>query len=159
MTVSGNLAFQSGALYLVQVNPATASIANVTGTATLAGNVLAAFAPALYGDTTTSCIGRGLGGTTFNGRHRPPAGRLPARLGYTATDVSSTSPLPRWRHHPQPAQPQSAGSPTRSTNNLQPRRRAAAELLPCSASPAAIDQHADAVAGEAATGAEQGAST
>ena len=48
MTVAGNLAFQSGALYLVQVNPATASIANVTGTATLAGNVLANFAPGSY---------------------------------------------------------------------------------------------------------------
>ncbi len=37
ITVSGNLAFQSGALYLVQLNPATASFANVTGTATLGG--------------------------------------------------------------------------------------------------------------------------
>jgi len=37
MTVNGNLAFQSGALYLVQLNPATASFANVTGTATPGG--------------------------------------------------------------------------------------------------------------------------
>jgi autotransporter-associated beta strand protein len=37
MTVLGSLAFQSGAIYLVQVNPATASSANVTGTATLGG--------------------------------------------------------------------------------------------------------------------------
>jgi hypothetical protein len=39
MTVAGNLAFQSGALFLVQVNPSTASTANVTagGSATLAG--------------------------------------------------------------------------------------------------------------------------
>ena len=36
MTVAGNLAFQSGALYLVQL-AATASIANVTGTATPGG--------------------------------------------------------------------------------------------------------------------------
>jgi uncharacterized protein with beta-barrel porin domain len=43
MTVQGNLAFQSGALYLVQVNPSNASSANVTagGTATLAGTVQA----------------------------------------------------------------------------------------------------------------------
>ncbi|MFX8774344.1 hypothetical protein ABTM73_19235, partial [Acinetobacter baumannii] len=33
MTVAGNLAFQSGAIYLVQVNPSTASLASVTGTA------------------------------------------------------------------------------------------------------------------------------
>jgi autotransporter-associated beta strand protein len=46
MTVGGNLAFQSGALYVVQVNPSTASSTNVTagGTATLAGTVQAAFA-------------------------------------------------------------------------------------------------------------------
>jgi hypothetical protein len=37
MTVAGNLAFQSGAIYLVQLNPTTASFANVTGTATLGG--------------------------------------------------------------------------------------------------------------------------
>ena len=37
MTVSGSLAFQSGAFYLVQLNPATSSFANVTGTATLGG--------------------------------------------------------------------------------------------------------------------------
>jgi uncharacterized protein with beta-barrel porin domain len=37
MTVAGNLAFASGALYLVQINPATTSLANVTGTVTLGG--------------------------------------------------------------------------------------------------------------------------
>ena len=45
MTVQGNLAFQSGALYLVQVNPSTASSTNVSGTATLAGTVQANFLP------------------------------------------------------------------------------------------------------------------
>ena len=38
MTVTGNLAFQSGAFYVVQVNPTTASITNVSGTASLAGH-------------------------------------------------------------------------------------------------------------------------
>jgi T5SS/PEP-CTERM-associated repeat protein/autotransporter-associated beta strand protein len=37
MAVAGSLAFQSGALYRVQVNPATSSFASVTGTATLGG--------------------------------------------------------------------------------------------------------------------------
>jgi hypothetical protein len=37
MTVAGNLAFQSGAFYAVQVNSTTASFANVTGIATLGG--------------------------------------------------------------------------------------------------------------------------
>jgi autotransporter-associated beta strand protein len=40
MTVSGSLALASGALYLVQVNPTTASFAKVTGTATLGGATL-----------------------------------------------------------------------------------------------------------------------
>jgi autotransporter-associated beta strand protein len=44
-TVAGNLAFQSGTLYLVQLNSATSTFANVTGTATLAGTVGASFAP------------------------------------------------------------------------------------------------------------------
>ena len=48
MTVAGNLAFQSGALYIVQVNPATASNTNVSGTASLAGTVRAVFAPGTY---------------------------------------------------------------------------------------------------------------
>jgi autotransporter-associated beta strand protein len=37
MTVQGSLALQSGAMYLVMLNPATASFANVTGAATLGG--------------------------------------------------------------------------------------------------------------------------
>jgi autotransporter-associated beta strand protein len=37
MTVSGNLAMQSGAQYVVALNPATSSFANVTGSATLGG--------------------------------------------------------------------------------------------------------------------------
>jgi autotransporter-associated beta strand protein len=44
MTVSGNLAFQSGALYLVQLNSTTSTFANVTGVATLAGTVGASLA-------------------------------------------------------------------------------------------------------------------
>ena len=45
MTVAGSLAFQSGALFLVQVNSSAASMANVTGTATLGGTVGTIFAP------------------------------------------------------------------------------------------------------------------
>ncbi|MDR3489089.1 MAG: autotransporter-associated beta strand repeat-containing protein, partial [Bradyrhizobium sp.] len=45
MTVAGNLAFQSGALYLVTLNSTASTFANVTGAATLAGTVGAAFVP------------------------------------------------------------------------------------------------------------------
>jgi autotransporter-associated beta strand protein len=48
INVAGSLAFQSGAFYLVQVNPSTASTTNVTGTTSLAGTVGAVFAPGSY---------------------------------------------------------------------------------------------------------------
>ena len=49
LAISGSLAFQSGAIYLVQVNPLTASFASATGTATLGGaTVNAVFASGSY---------------------------------------------------------------------------------------------------------------
>lgn len=45
ITVSGNLAFQSGALYLVGINSTTSTLANVTGTAALGGSVGVSVAP------------------------------------------------------------------------------------------------------------------
>jgi YVTN family beta-propeller protein/autotransporter-associated beta strand protein len=42
LAIDGNLAFQSGAIYMVAVNPSTASFATVTGTATLGGATVAA---------------------------------------------------------------------------------------------------------------------
>src|SRR6202790_4542623 len=49
MAVAGTLAFQSAALYLVQINPTTASFANVTGAAALGGvTVHASFAAGTY---------------------------------------------------------------------------------------------------------------
>ena len=92
MTVAGNLAFQSGALYLVQVDPSNASRANVTagGSATLAGTAVAAFAPGSYvtrSYTILSATG-GLGGSTFDAlaTSNLPAG-FTARLDYTNSDV------------------------------------------------------------------------
>jgi fibronectin-binding autotransporter adhesin len=92
MTVAGNLAFQSGALYVVQINPSSASSASVIagGNATLAGTVNAAFASGSYVSRTytiLSAIG-GLGGTTFNGltTSNLPAG-FTANLSYTDSDV------------------------------------------------------------------------
>jgi uncharacterized protein with beta-barrel porin domain len=48
MNFIGNLAFQPGAFYVVQVNPTTASTTNVFGTASLAGTAVANFAPGSY---------------------------------------------------------------------------------------------------------------
>ena len=92
MTIAGNLAFQSGALYVVQVNPATASSANVTagGSAALAGTVNAAFASGSYVSRTYTILSAagGLNGTTFNTltTSNLPAG-FTATLSYTATDA------------------------------------------------------------------------
>jgi uncharacterized protein with beta-barrel porin domain len=48
-SIIGNLALQSGAIYQVQVNPSTASYANITGSATLGGaTVNAVFAAGSY---------------------------------------------------------------------------------------------------------------
>jgi outer membrane autotransporter protein len=92
MTVAGNLAFQSGAFYLVQVNPSNASSANVItgGSAALAGTVNAAFASGSYVSRTYTILsaGGGLNGTTFNTLTTTnlPAG-FTANLSYTATNV------------------------------------------------------------------------
>ena len=48
MTVNGSLAFQSGAIYLVQLNPSSTTYVMVNGAVTLAGAVDAFFAPGSY---------------------------------------------------------------------------------------------------------------
>src|SRR5262245_41203309 len=48
MTVAGDLTIQRNAVYVVQVNPQTASRVNVIGTASLDGTVAAVFAPGSY---------------------------------------------------------------------------------------------------------------
>ena len=69
LAVNGNLAFQSGALYLVSLG-LTANSANVTGTATLTGaNVVANFLPGGFVSKTYKILtaAGGLGSTTFSG--------------------------------------------------------------------------------------------
>jgi hypothetical protein len=91
MSIAGNLAFQSGAVYLVQVNPATASSTNVSagGPATLAGTVAAAFASGSYvtRNYTILTAAGGINGT-FNAltTSNLPAG-FTAALGYTSNAV------------------------------------------------------------------------
>jgi uncharacterized protein with beta-barrel porin domain len=48
MAITGNLAFQPGALYQIYLNPAASTYASVTGTAALAGTVNASFASGSY---------------------------------------------------------------------------------------------------------------
>jgi autotransporter-associated beta strand protein len=87
MTVAGNLAFQSGAAYIVQTNPTTASLANVSGTATLAGDVFASFSSNVMKQYDILHSG-GLNGSTFEALST--SNLLPgfaANFGYTNTDV------------------------------------------------------------------------
>jgi uncharacterized protein with beta-barrel porin domain len=89
MTVAGSLAFQSGALYVVQVNPSSASSANVTGTANLTGgSVQAVFAPGSYTIRSYDILhaAGGLGGTTFSGVSASNP-NFSTSLSYSATDV------------------------------------------------------------------------
>src|SRR6516165_5732645 len=90
MTVAGNLAFQSGALYVVQIDPSTASRANVSGSATLAGTVQAVFAPGIYLSrryTILSAAGGRSGAFTALTTTNLPAG-FSASLSYTASDAT-----------------------------------------------------------------------
>jgi autotransporter-associated beta strand protein len=89
LTVSGSLALTSAATYLVEVSPTSADRTNVSGAATLAGSVLAAFQPGSYVvNSYTILHSAGLGGTTFGGLTTSglPA-NFNASLSYTATDV------------------------------------------------------------------------
>jgi autotransporter-associated beta strand protein len=89
MTVSGNLAFQSGALYLVQLNPSTASLANVTGATSLSGNLQANFAPGTYSAGTQYDVLHAAGGLsgTFAAVSATGAPGFAVRATYTNTDV------------------------------------------------------------------------
>ena len=89
MTITGNLAFQSGAIYAVYLNPSTSSYANVTGTASLAGTVNATFLNGSYLQKAYTILqSAGLGGTTFNALTTTnlPAGFL-AQLTYSGGNV------------------------------------------------------------------------
>jgi uncharacterized protein with beta-barrel porin domain len=89
IAVNGNLAFQPGAVYAVQINPSTASIADVSGTATLTGaSVDALFAPGSYMVKQYTILhSGGLGGTTFSGLSGNVPPNFMESLTYTATDV------------------------------------------------------------------------
>ncbi len=88
LAVTGNLAFQSGAVYLVQVTPSAAARTNVSGTAALGGTVQAVFAPGSYVARQYDILhSTGLGGTAFSGLTTANQPGFNASLSYSATDV------------------------------------------------------------------------
>jgi hypothetical protein len=93
LAITGNLAFASGALYLVQLSGANASKASVTGTATLNGaTVNAIFAPGGSVVKQYTIVTAGSVSGTFNpnlvATNLPPG--FSASLSYSATDVFLT---------------------------------------------------------------------
>ena len=86
LNVAGNLAFQSGALYLVVLNSSVSSFANVTGSAALNGLVGAAFAPGtnVMKQYTILTAAGGRSGS-FAGVDQSGLGGLVATLSYDST--------------------------------------------------------------------------
>jgi autotransporter-associated beta strand protein/T5SS/PEP-CTERM-associated repeat protein len=88
LTITGNLAFQSGAIYLIQVTSGSASSTSVVGSASLGGTVQAVLAPGMYlPGSYTILHSAGLNGTTFNGITANVPANFIAGLSYTPTDV------------------------------------------------------------------------
>jgi len=86
-TITGNLAFQPGAFYLVQVTQSAASSTVVSGTASLNGAVFATFSPNVVLQRQYTILqSAGLSGTTFSGLASQPTG-FDASLAYTADNV------------------------------------------------------------------------
>jgi hypothetical protein len=88
VTVAGNLNFQAGSTYLVHLSPSATATANVSGTAALAGTVLAALQPGTYvtRSYTIMTANGGFGGTAFNALAFSPGG-FGGTLSYTPTTV------------------------------------------------------------------------
>jgi fibronectin-binding autotransporter adhesin len=86
LTIAGNLAFQSGAIYLVQVGSSASTFAAVTGTAALAGNAIAAFAAGSYTQHYTILQAAGLSGT-FASLSTIGLPNFVSNLSYTNTSV------------------------------------------------------------------------
>ncbi len=84
LKVTGNLAFQSAALYIVTLNATSSTMAKVTGTASLAGTVGAILLPGVTNQTYTILHSGGLNNTTFSGFSAPG---FAGTLTYTPTDV------------------------------------------------------------------------
>jgi hypothetical protein len=90
LTIVGNLALQSGATYLVQLDPAAASYTNVTGAATLGGaTVNAVFANGSYVSKTYTILtaDAGISGTFSSLANTNLPANFKASLSYDANDV------------------------------------------------------------------------
>jgi autotransporter-associated beta strand protein len=87
LNITGNLAFASGAIYMVQISPTAAAMANVSGAATLNGTLAAVFAPGTYLTRRYDVLHAAAVNGTFAAvtGTNTPTGLF--NLVYTATDV------------------------------------------------------------------------
>ena len=173
MTVAGNLAFQSGALYVVQVNPTTASTTNVGGTASLAGTVQANFLAGSFVErsyTILTAAGGRVG--TFDALTTVglPA-NFQASLSYSGNTAvlnlqAQLAPPPGPPAPPTPGQPPAPPAPTLTVNQLNVANsidnffnnggRLPASFVPLFGLTGGNLTHAlDQLSGEAATGAQR----
>ncbi|MBK5656537.1 MAG: autotransporter domain-containing protein [Rhizobium sp.] len=91
LKINGSLAFQSGALYLVQATATSIGSTSVTGTATLTGAGVQVASPTnsfKFNQVQTILTAAGLNGTTFSSLTLPAG--IVGSLGYTANAVTLT---------------------------------------------------------------------
>jgi uncharacterized protein with beta-barrel porin domain len=89
LKINGSLAFQSGALYLVQVTSSGNGSTSVAGTATLTGAGVQVSSPTSsfkFNQPVTILTSAGLGGTTFTSLTTPTG--ITGSLGYSANAVT-----------------------------------------------------------------------
>lgn len=87
ISIAANLALQSGAAYLVQVSPTDAMFANVSGTTTLAGNIVVAFGAGNYVPKTFSVLHASAINGKFDAADIPNLPNFVVGLTYAPTDV------------------------------------------------------------------------
>jgi autotransporter-associated beta strand protein len=88
ISVNGNLTFNAGSTYFVEVSPTEADRTNVTGTASLAGTVAAVFLPGSYIQRSYTLIAAAARNGTFDALATGglPAG-FTAAMNYTSTEA------------------------------------------------------------------------
>ena len=88
LNVTGDLTFNAGSTYKVEVSPTAADRTNVTGAANLAGTVNAVFTGGTYTSNSYTILSAGVRNGTFDALTTSGLPfYLSASLGYTATDV------------------------------------------------------------------------
>jgi outer membrane autotransporter protein len=89
ININGNLVFGAGSIYIVEVSPTNADRTNVTGTASLAGELRLIFGPGTYSSNSYTILSAagGRSGTFNTTTTQGLPATLTASVTYTATDA------------------------------------------------------------------------